>query len=316
MRVFRRALLGAKRWLLVLDGLAGAGRFLLAGRRARPGLTVLCYHRVSPGVPLLPPFDPLNVAPRLFRAHLDALVRSGVPVLDAAGIRDRVHGAGPHGTSAAVALTFDDVWARGVDAARALAARSLPGVFFVPTAHVDAPMFPFIAFDTWYVGRPSHDPRVTRPARRADLERLKALGMDVQPHSHSHRSLGAMAPDEAGADIRRSAELLREWLGVSITMLAYPYGGTASGHVPSYADEVVREAGFALALTTDAGVNGNEPHVQDRYRLRRMIVRDVDAGIIFRAKAAGYTGFLPALQASRGLLSRRTRRGDRGDGCF
>jgi peptidoglycan/xylan/chitin deacetylase (PgdA/CDA1 family) len=80
---------------------------------------------------------------------------------------------------------------------------------------------------------------------------LKAAGMDVQSHSHSHRVLQTISDDEVTADLRTSRSILEAQLDAPVYALAYPAGKPIDAH-PGLR-RAVRRAGIRLGLTTKPG---------------------------------------------------------------
>lgn len=82
------------------------------------------------------------------------------------------------------------------------------------------------------------------------IRALRAAGMDVQSHGHSHAVLNTMSPEQAGRDLVRSRTLLSDVLGEQIHTVAYPVGYPLRGAHR----EAVRAAGFELAFTNNTGL--------------------------------------------------------------
>lgn len=83
------------------------------------------------------------------------------------------------------------------------------------------------------------------------LSELAAAGMVMGAHSVSHPLLSRLPAAEQRREIRDSQEHLATRVDAPVDLFAYPYGGEAS-----YTDrtrELVREAGFEWAVTTQPG---------------------------------------------------------------
>jgi peptidoglycan/xylan/chitin deacetylase (PgdA/CDA1 family) len=74
--------------------------------------------------------------------------------------------------------------------------------------------------------------------------------MDVQSHSHSHRVLQTLSPEEAARDLARSRRILSEEIDAAVRAVAYPVGHRLQGVFP----RAVEEAGFELGFTNDSGL--------------------------------------------------------------
>ncbi len=168
-----------------------------AGQRpigANPGLCVLAFHRITD---------------RRERDH-DVTWASFHAVLDwieAGGAVETRLAAEEALRRPAVVLTFDDGTADHLRAGEELAARGMPGVFFIPAGAI---------------GRSDH---LSMP----QLRRLLALGHEVGSHGFSHLPLDrGMAPQIIGHELRESKRLLEDGLGAGIDYFAPP-GGIVGG---------------------------------------------------------------------------------------
>jgi len=105
-----------------------------------------------------------------------------------------------------VALTFDDGYLEHYRAARELYRADIPATFFLITG-----------LNT-YNGRKllSAEPRLIRD--------IVDMGHEVGSHSHAHRDLTGLTPDEVEFECRSSKELLEDVTGRDVVGLAYPYG--------------------------------------------------------------------------------------------
>ena len=118
--------------------------------------------------------------------------------------------------------------------------------------------------------RPSH-----RSMTRDEALRLAGMaGMQIGAHSVTHAVLPALAPEKQAAEIGDSKRQLEDLLGRPVTGFAYPFGDYGPA-----AAELVREAGFEWACTTESGgVNADT----DPFRMPRMAVEDCDGRELVR----------------------------------
>jgi peptidoglycan/xylan/chitin deacetylase (PgdA/CDA1 family) len=136
----------------------------------------------------------------------------------------------------AVALTFDDGFAALYEHALPVLLRHrLPAtVFVVARTLVDDRPIDWI------------DPEPPAPQRALSGEQIRAMremGIAFGSHSFAHHDLTSLTEDECLRDLRRSREVLEEFLGEPTRVLAYPYG-RHSAHVRRAAER----AGFDFAL--------------------------------------------------------------------
>ncbi|MDH5198477.1 MAG: polysaccharide deacetylase family protein, partial [Gemmatimonadota bacterium] len=154
--------------------------------------------------------------------------------------------------SDALAVTFDDGFASVSDAWPMLRDRGIPVTMFVATDHVGG-------FNAW--GQPGgmQIPRL-RLLDWDALGRMAGQGLEIGSHSRTHADLRLASPDEIADEVERSADTIRERLGLRPTVFAYPYGGYTPG--------VLAAAGavYQYACTTDFRLASpaDDPHALPR----------------------------------------------------
>ncbi len=101
---------------------------------------------------------------------------------------------------------------------------------------------------------------------REHLALLIAGGMEIGAHTHSHPILSGMAADEVRDEITRGRRALEAMTGRAIRLFAYPNGDTHRDLGQRDVD-LVRDLGFACAVTTDPGfaVRTTNPHMVPRF---------------------------------------------------
>jgi peptidoglycan/xylan/chitin deacetylase (PgdA/CDA1 family) len=107
------------------------------------------------------------------------------------------------------------------------------------------------------------------------LHDLRAFGVQVGSHGHSHRALDCLPPPEVEHELRWSKRLLEEGLGEEVVSFAYPYG-----YLSSRVRDAVRAAGYSSAC----GVKNALSHqADDPFALARVLVeRDTGAARVAR----------------------------------
>lgn len=253
----------------------GVKRFgMLAGRPFRmTGSRILTYHSVGERD------HEMNVRPGDFRAQMAWLSEHcEVVPLPAA-----LEGDG------GVAVTFDDGYRDNLlNAAPVLKELSIPATFFVVAGCLGG----MLDHDS--------DPVTSVLMTWEEVAELEGMGFSIGAHTLSHRRLCSLGEDEQHAEIEGSKQLLEEHLGHAVEAFAYPFGSSADYDDTS--ERLVRECGFAYAVSNRYGVNGPDA---DRWTLRRIWIDATDDLRMFRAKVDGRLDVLSALDSQLGVRARR-----------
>lgn len=219
----------ARAALMLASGAAWRG-----GGRTRnaeePRVRALMYHRFGPSVR-----DPWCVDRRTFEAQMRFLAENDLAV----GLPDIVAFARGERSlrDGSVLVTMDDGYASVYEEAMPiLRDLGIPSVAFVTTSWIGV----------------SSPGLVERYLTWDEAARLPEAGMLVGSHAHTHRSLGRIPLEEAREEGRVSLELLRKYVGASVTSFAYPYG-TRRDHSPDTA-RVLGEVGFSSVFIAQHGV--------------------------------------------------------------
>lgn len=234
-------------------------------RRHRPeesgGLRILFYHRVANER------DELAVRPDAFRRQMDHLAREGYRVVDVVELGDLLeNGATPTRT---VALTFDDGFLDVAEhALPVLLDHGFRATVFVSPAVVDG-----TATFGWY----DEQPPVLDWDDIVYLDREGTLRFEA--HTLTHPNLLSLELGAADYEIRGSKAALEARLDRPVLAFSYP-----SGLYGDREQDLVREAGFRLAVSCEPGVN--RPDV-DRLALRRRQIDGRDSMLDFTAKLEG-----------------------------
>jgi peptidoglycan/xylan/chitin deacetylase (PgdA/CDA1 family) len=233
-------------------------------RRPPRGVVVLIYHRVGGASNL-----ELDLPVDVFAAQMEALAASGrVVTLGAALARLRQPiEKGDRSAGDPVVLTFDDGTADFVDHALPILERHrLPVTLYAATAFIDE-------------ARPF--PGDGQPLSWRGLSDACATGLvDVGSHTHGHRLLDRMPPDQVDGELDRSIELIGEHLGTPTLDFAYPKALAGS----AAADRAVRGRFRSAAL---GGCRPNPFGTTDPHRLARSPIQRSDVMRWFRRKLDG-----------------------------
>jgi peptidoglycan/xylan/chitin deacetylase (PgdA/CDA1 family) len=101
---------------------------------------------------------------------------------------------------------------------------------------------------------------------RSDQVRdLRIMGMQVGAHTVSHPILRTLTRTQARQEVETSKQVLQRLLGEPVDLFAYPNGKPGEDYSPESV-EVVREAGFSTAVSTQWGVSSRST---DPLQLRR-----------------------------------------------
>ena len=97
------------------------------------------------------------------------------------------------------------------------------------------------------------------------LRALRELGMGIGAHTCNHPILAKTDPRIAQKEITENKDFLEALLGEKIRLFAYPNGKLGQDYTAEHV-EMVRQAGFSAAVTTNWGVSNRQ---SDYYQLPR-----------------------------------------------
>lgn len=208
----------------------------LAPRSRRLPPLALTYHGVA-DVPLHRDRYGLFVRPRDLRRQVDRLRAWGYELLPFGRFADRV--AAGRGEGAA-ALTFDDGLVDNLD-------NLVP---LLSQAEAPATVFPV----SGWLGRRHPDAPWTRILTGDELRELHRNGVEIGAHTATHPELTALPAPRAAAELREGREQLEALLGVTVDLLAYPYGEANPAVVAA-----AGAAGFRAACRTQGRGSWSAP---------------------------------------------------------
>lgn len=213
---------------------AGVGRLLPHSDPLTP--RILCYHEVDPQ-----PADEWSVTPEQLREQLRILTKRRHPVSLSQIVDWVINGTEiPKG---AVAITFDDGFLGVLKyAAPIFQEFNLTGTVFISPGLVEN-------------GTSGADPSFRARGPFMDWEQLRMLqdmGWTIGGHAMNHPVLSRLSDSKSHEQINLSRSLIKEHLGASCNMMAYPYG--TPGTVSEREHNLAAKAGYKAAFIAVTGV--------------------------------------------------------------
>jgi len=214
------------------------------------GVPVLMYHKLGPRPPGVR-LRGLYVSGPLFQRQLLELAEGGYVSVPPGGWT-----AAPAAGSRRVGLTFDDgfenVLRHGLEPLRT---HGLQAIQYLISGLLGKT-------NVW---EQSQGEAAERLMDVSQVREWLAAGHHIGAHTRSHPWLTRIPLSEAREEIRSSKAMLEDTLGVPVRDFCYPYGDWN----PAVRD-LVMEAGFETACTTQAGLNRPGGHP---FQLRRLTAR-------------------------------------------
>jgi peptidoglycan/xylan/chitin deacetylase (PgdA/CDA1 family) len=200
-----------------------------------------------------------DVAPALFRRHLEVALEAGYRFVPAADLVD----ADPTDVDdRRLALTFDDGF-------RSMASNAVPVL-----KDLDIPWTLFVVTD-WAEGRHEMGDVLLS---WDEIERLAEGGATIASHSVTHADFSRLTPTAVAEELGRSREALRERLGIDTDEFAIPFGQSGNWNLATQA--AAQDAGYrtVYAQSVDRRPIGT---------VARTFVTHYDQDAVFRAALAG-----------------------------
>jgi peptidoglycan/xylan/chitin deacetylase (PgdA/CDA1 family) len=205
------------------------------------------YHRIDVLRPSLPALTlRLTVAPSDFAAQMEWLKQTGYHAVSAQQVFDGLELGAPL-PAKPVMITFDDGYRDVlVKALPTLIRLHMPATAFVITDRISGPDPSFL---TW-----------------SELRRLEQSGVAIGSHTVTHANLTSLSDAQALGELRDSRTALERHLGHPVQWFSYPVGAEDARIV-----QLVRAAGYVLAVTTHPGTTQDARHPLE---LNRLEIRD------------------------------------------
>ncbi|HEY1356636.1 MAG TPA: polysaccharide deacetylase family protein [Solirubrobacterales bacterium] len=176
------------------------------------GVTVVCYHGVSPTWPA-----ETTVTPDSLERQLEWFAKRGYrssTLSEALG--------GPSGDERVLAITFDDAHRSVLEAEPLLTRHGFVATVYAPTSYVDSgELMGWEGYDIW-LDTP-HEGELA-PMSWDELGGLRERGWEIGSHTHTHPKLTEVDDGRLAAELEESRARCVERLGIEAPTLAYPYG--------------------------------------------------------------------------------------------
>jgi peptidoglycan/xylan/chitin deacetylase (PgdA/CDA1 family) len=190
---------------------------------------ILMYHRVDVLKPSLPAITrSLTVAPRDFAGQMTWLRGHGYHAITQAQLFEALE-KGKKLPARPVMITFDDGY-RDVlaNAAPWLERLGMPATAYVITSRISNGD---VSFLSW-----------------AQLHALEESGIEIGSHTVHHSELPSLSDPAALQELIQSRRVLEQHLQHPVQWFAYP-----AGKFDEHSEQLVRQAGYVLAVTTQPG---------------------------------------------------------------
>jgi peptidoglycan/xylan/chitin deacetylase (PgdA/CDA1 family) len=238
---------GSKKLKTVLGRAAGlSGTY---ARDFRSKMTIVAFHRVND----LLPVDGLTCS----SAKFESFCRFFQKYFQVLPVAEQVLGCSAgRDMGGTLSITFDDGYLDNYEVAAPILRRlGLPATFFITTGFIASK-----SVAPWDAGLPTHPGWMNWDQVRG----LRKQGFDIGCHTDRHIDLASTDPRIVREDLAMSKRKLKEEVGITAELFAYPFGGRQ--HISASALELVREAGFVCCASCFGGVNsaGADPFLLNR----------------------------------------------------
>lgn len=266
---------------------------------------VLCYHRVLPNY--IEGDDPIyTVLPEQFESQMAFLAEAGFISLSLQEYAEIARGA-RQPAKRSVLITFDDGYADNYKIAWPIAKKYKVKInLFLCTSYINRVNPLAMTQDGYQIvsdstprleGRNTLQehmmefPHLWRPLNWAEIREMKESGVQIGFHSHSHRNLALLSPEELATDIETGLSILQRELGYRPGCFALPYGW-----YDSYNSEVIsilKNFGMHTIFACHLG-KFQTPATQPAYP--RLSIYQEDDLSVFQRKLLGAYDWLARLE--------------------
>ncbi len=233
---------------------------------------ILMYHMISQPQPGAR-FNGLRVAPQQFERQLRWLSAQGWHSFTLSELIAQADAL----PEKSFAITFDDGYADNL-------LQALP---LLKKYHCKATLYLVVdRFDRdWSIQRKAHhnEGELRSEPKLSDEQVCELLAsgcIELASHSLTHADFFRLGRSGASAELVQSRQLLEQRFGVTVNSFAYPFG-----HYTAEQVELVREAGYTSAVTTQEGIEA--PGQWDVLQLRRVKISGKDNWLAFLLRMRG-----------------------------
>jgi peptidoglycan/xylan/chitin deacetylase (PgdA/CDA1 family) len=117
-----------------------------------------------------------------------------------------------------------------------------------------------------------------------DIRRMRASGMAIGSHTHTHRILGSISESDQREELVTSKSRLEEELDEPVKTIAYPVGTRRA--FDERTKSLARDSGYEVGFSHYAGIN--RPGWTDPFDVQRIPVELADTFPLFRTRAIFY----------------------------
>jgi peptidoglycan/xylan/chitin deacetylase (PgdA/CDA1 family) len=245
---------------------------------------ILMYHSISNFPPEKDvPYD--NVPPALFERQMCRLSEGNFNVVRLSNLIDIIE-KGENIPPKTIVITFDDGYKNNfLNALPVLKKLKLTGTFFLIADRIGKnEPFPHLLWDNPSREFFSQFPESRLPISWDEARKLKSHNMEIGSHGLSHQSIGHMELKQAKLEIFDSKRILEHELSASVHTFSYPFGSMTYSDYTATTNNLLFDAGYIGACTTEIGpvINGS-----NLYELKRIPIRENDTLPIFEQKLMG-----------------------------
>ena len=229
------------------------------------------------------PYD--NVPPELFKIHMGILASERYNVISL-GVLAKAIETRQNIPPQTIAITFDDGYKNNyLNVFPILKDMGFCATFF-PIVNAIGKQQPFEHL-LWDAASRRHfqkHPESRLPLNWREVQEMAKYGMEIGSHGLTHKSIGYLEIDSARREIFESKEMLEDAISSRIRCFAYPFGSAIYNDYNAHTTNILRDAGYEGACTTEIGAVAKGDSV---YELQRIPLRETDNSAAFKQKIVG-----------------------------